>query len=252
MARDTASTARRSTLQSVERAFAVLDALRVADEPMSAISVAGIAGLDRTVAHRLLQTLVRLDMVIAAEGSFRLGPASVLLANGYLEGLQVRRIAMPYLLDVQSSAIGARPWTVNLSIPVDDVTTVIERVWTQTAPLATVLDIGDTHPIHLGAAGRAILAYRSESAVRALIGRERFDAVRPILGEVRAAGGVALADGEVRRGVQALASAVLSRRKEPVAAIAVSGLELGDQLEYDSELAAHLRTASRAVGRLLP
>jgi IclR family acetate operon transcriptional repressor len=251
VAGDAISSGRRSTVQSVERAFAVLDALRAADEPVSALALAGITGLDRTVVHRLLQTLVRLEMVRAAEGAFRLGPASVLLANGYVEGLQVRRIAMPYLVDVQANAIGARPWTVNLSIPVNDVTTVVERVWTQMAPLATVLEIGDTHPIHLGAAGRSILAYRPEGAVRALIGRENADAVRPILEDVREAGGVALTDGEARRGVQALASAVLSRRGEPVAAIAVSGLELGDQLAYDSELAMHLRTASRAVGQLL-
>jgi IclR family transcriptional regulator, acetate operon repressor len=248
---DSNRSARRSTVQSVERALEVLDALRAADGPLSVLALARATGLDRTVVHRLLQTLTQHGMAVVEGGEFRLGPASVLLANSYLDGLRLRRIAMPYLLDIQSGAIGTRPWTVNLSIPIGDVTTVIERVWTPMAPLATVLDIGDTHPIQSGAAGRSILAYRPEGAVVALIGAEQAADVRPALASVREADGVALADGDVRRGVQAVASVVLSRRGEPVAAIAVSGLELGDQLAGNSELAAHLRTASRAVGQLL-
>jgi IclR family acetate operon transcriptional repressor len=242
---------RRWVVQSVGRAFEILNVLKEAPLPMSALEIANASGLDRTVVHRLLRTLSQHGMAVEERGSFQLGPASVLLAHRYLDNLLVRRLALPYLLDLQGGAVGDRPWTVTLSIPVDDVTTVIERIWTRAAPLGMVLDIGDTFPIDLGAAGRSVLAYRSEAEARALLGDERYDAVAPTLHEVRDAGGVALSRGEARAGVYAVAAGILSRRGKAVASVSVSGLDLGDELAYDSSLAGHLRQAAHAVGQSL-
>lgn len=243
--------ARRSTVQSVERAFEVLDVLAEAAVPMSALEVANEARLDRTVVHRLLRTLCQRGLAVEERGSFRLGPATVLLANRYLDTLLVRRVALPYLLDVQTNAVCDRPWTVTLMLPVGDVTTVIERIWTRTAPLATVLEIGDTFPIDRGAGGRCMLAFQPEAEARALIGAERYEAVAPTLERARAAGGVAVSRGEARQGVYAVAAAILSRRGQPVAAIGVSGLDLSDELGDDTPLASQLRRAAHAVGQSL-
>jgi IclR family transcriptional regulator, acetate operon repressor len=242
---------RRALVQSVARAFEILDILKDATVPMSALEIARATGLDRTVVHRLLRTLSQEGMTIEERGAFRLGPASVLLAHRYLDNLLVRRLALPYLLDVQGTAIGERPWTVTLSIPVGDVSTVIERIWTRAVPLGMVLDIGDTFPIDRGAAGRSVLAYYPEARARELLGDERFEAVAPILEQVREAGGVALSRGEARPGVYAVAAAIMSRRDQPVAAISVSGLDLGDELGYDTALAGELRRAAHAVGQTL-
>lgn len=242
---------RRAVVQSVARAFEILSILKDATVPMSALELARASGLDRTVVHRLLRTLCQEGMTLEERGAFRLGPASVLLAHRYLDNLLVRRLALPYLLDVQGSAIGEKPWTVTLSIPVGDVSTVIERIWTRAVPLGMVLDIGDTFPIDRGAAGRSVLAYYAEDEARALIGAERWDAVAPILEEIREAGGVAMSRGEARPGVYAVAAAILSRRGQAVASISVSGLDLGDELGYDTPLAGQLRRAAHAVGQTL-
>jgi IclR family transcriptional regulator, acetate operon repressor len=242
---------RRSTVQSVARAFDVLDILERAASPMSALEIAKTACLDRTVVHRLLRTLAQRRMVAEERGAFQLGPASVLLAHRYLDNLLVRRLALPYLVDVQGLVVGDRPWTVTLSIPVDDVVTVIERIWTRAAPLATVLDVGDTFPIDRAAAGRCLLAFQPEAKARALIGPERHEAVAPVLERAREAGGVALSRGEAREGIYAVSAAIRSRRGMPVAAISVSGLDLGSELGDDTPLAAQLRRAAHAVGQSL-
>lgn len=211
----------RSSVQSVERAFDILDVLRAAAGPMSALEVAKVTGLDRTVVHRQLRTLAQRGMTVEEGGSFRLGPASVLLASRYVDSLLVRRLALPYLLELDERVIGDRPWTASLSIPVGDVTVVVERIWTRSTPLGLVLDVGDTHPIDLGAAGRCL----------------------------REPGGVALSHGEASPGVYAVAAAIRSQREHPVAAVAVSGADLGEELAYDSALALELRRAAHAIGR---
>jgi IclR family acetate operon transcriptional repressor len=245
-------TVRRSTVQSVERAFEILNLLREASLPMSALEIAKVTGLDRTVVHRLLRTLALEGMAIEDRGAFRLGPASVLLAHRYLDNLLVRRLALPYLVEIQTGTIGEKSWTVTLSIPVGDVSTVIERIWTRSVPLGMVLDIGDTFPIDRGAAGRSVLAFYPEDEARALIGDERYGAVEPVLARAREAEGVALSRGEARAGIYAVAAAIISRRGVPVASLSVSGLDLGDELGDDSALAGTLRRAAQAIGQTLP
>jgi DNA-binding IclR family transcriptional regulator len=240
---------RRSSVQSVSRAFNILEVLKDSSVKMSALELAGATGLDRTVVHRLLRTLAAHGMVVEERGGYGLGPASVLFANRYLDSVLVRRIALPYMLDFQAAAIGDKPWTVTLMIPVGDLVTVVERIWTRAVPLATVLDIGDTFPIDLAAAGRAVLAYRPPEEVRALIGDERYDAVAPLLDRVREVEGVALSRGEAMPGVQAIAAAIRSRGGHAVSSVAVAGLDLGDQLSEESMLARQLRRSAQAVGQ---
>jgi len=241
----------RSSVQSVERAFGILDVLKTAAYPMSALEIARETGLDRTVVHRLLRTLSDRGMTVEERGAHSLGPASVLLANRYVDNLLVRRLALPYLLDLQAGALADRPWPLTLLIPVGDLATVIERIWTRSAPLGIVLDIGDTFPIDLAAAGRAVIAYRREEEIRALIGDDRYEAVAPKLERVREAGGIALSHGEAIPGVYAMAAAIQSRRGNAVAAIAVSTLELSDEFSDESPLADQLRRAARGIGQSL-
>jgi IclR family acetate operon transcriptional repressor len=243
--------ASRSSVQSVGRAFGILDILKNAAYPMSALEIAREAGLDRTVVHRLLRTLSERGMTVEERSAYSLGPASVLLANRYVDNLLIRRLALPYLLDLQAGAIGERPWPLTLMIPVGGLATVIERIWTQAVPLGMVLDIGDTFPIDLAAAGRAMIAYQPAEEVRALIGDERFAAVAPKLERVREVGGIALSHGDVIARVYAMAAAIRSRRGHAVAAVAVSSLEPSDAFSDESPLAGQLRRAARAVGQSL-
>jgi IclR family transcriptional regulator, acetate operon repressor len=245
------SAARKTLVQSVSRAVAVLGVLRDAPGPMSALAVAQVSGLDRTVVHRLLKTLTSNGFAIEADGSYRVGPAVVLLANRYIADRSIRRVAVPYLVDLQTHAIGDRPWTVTMSIPVDGVTTVIERIWTKTTPLGLVLDIGDTFPVDRTAVGRSLLAYHPAAQVTELIGERRHAELAGVLEEIRSSGGVGLAQGVAGAAVEAVAAVIRSRRGEPLAGVAVTGVSLGDQLDYDSPLARSLRRAADSIGQLV-
>jgi IclR family acetate operon transcriptional repressor len=243
---------RRSVVQSVGRAFDLLNLLRDATAPMSVQEIAKAAELDRTVVHRLLRSLSQQSMVIEERGLFRLGPASILLANRYIDDLLVRRLALPYLVELQSNDIADQPWTATLSVAVGDVSAVIERIWTPRTPLDLVLSVGDTFPIHSTATGRSMLAYYPQERLVELLGERRGSELTPVLAEVRATGGVGVSKGEAVPGVQAIAAVILSRRQVPTAAISVSGVNLGAQLHHASALASTLRRAAGAIGQMIP
>src|SRR4051794_23401838 len=109
---------RRSVVQAVSRAFAILDILRASPSPMTVQEIASQAGLDRTVTHRLVKSLLMRSVVMEDRGSFRVGPATVLLANSYIDDLLVRRLALPYMIEISENDLAGQPWTVTLSIPV--------------------------------------------------------------------------------------------------------------------------------------
>lgn len=243
---------RRSVVQSVTRAFDVLNLLRTATSPLTVQEVARRTGLDRTVVHRLLRSLLQHDMVVEERGLFRLGPASVLFANRYHDDLLVRRLALPYMVELQSKEIADKPWTATLSIGVGDVSAVIERIWTPHTPLDLVLSLGDTFPIHSTATGRSMLAYYEPGRLAETVGDDRAKELAPILEQVRSSGGIGTSKGEAVPGVEAIAAAVLSRRGQPVAALSVSGVDLGDQMEPTSRLASTLRRAAAAIGQMIP
>jgi IclR family transcriptional regulator, acetate operon repressor len=236
----------------VSRAFLILDILRSAPAPMTVQQLATSAGLDRTVTHRLIKSLVMQSAVIEDRGSYRLGPTTVLLANRYIDDLLVRRLALPYMIEISENDLAGRPWTITLSIPVGATSTVIERIWTPDAPLDLVLGIGDNFPIDATATGRSMLAFHDERTVAELVGADRGVEISPILTKVRDSGGIGLSRGEAVPGVEAVAAAIKSRRGVPVSALSVSGVDLGDQLDYRSTLAATLRRAAGAIGPMIP
>lgn len=247
-----AAGARRSTVQSVARAFDLLNLLRDSPSPMSVQELARAADLDRTVVHRLMRSLREEQVVQEERGLFRLGPASVLLANRYLDDLLVRRLALPYLVELQARDLADRPWTASLAVAVGDRATVIERIWTPHTPLDLVLSVGDTFPLHTAAVGRSMLAFYEPQRLVDTLGEQRAAELAPLLDDVRAAGGIGTSEGEAVPGVEAIAAAVLSRRQVPIAALSVSGVDLGEQLDPASPLASTLRRAAAAIGHLIP
>ncbi|WP_328394057.1 IclR family transcriptional regulator [Nocardia sp. NBC_00416] len=242
---------RRSTVQAVDRAMMLLQALQGHRGTRTVLDLSEQTGIDRTVAHRLLKTLSRSAMVVEESGAYGLGPEAVLLANSYVDSMRVRRIALPYMLEMQSHDIAGSPWTVSLSIPVGAVSAVIERIWTPTTPLDIVLSSGDSFPLAATATGRSILAHYSDQKVVETVGPDAVDELRPILDEVRRSGGVGISHGEAIVGVDGIAAAIQSADGTPVASLGVSGVDLGDQLTPDSRLAHKLRRNALAIGRML-
>lgn len=82
--------------QTLERGLAVLLALGAADHGMTASEVAGACGLHRSIAYRLLVSLVRTGFAVRDDaGRYRPGPAATSLADRVRP--RVRAVAEPVL-----------------------------------------------------------------------------------------------------------------------------------------------------------
>jgi len=89
-----------SSVQSIRRAFAVLDAL---DEgPLGVTEVAERAVLPKSTAARLLATLVGEGAVeqVPGETSYRLGPRLVTLGGGFSLVRSLAAVGRPILADL--------------------------------------------------------------------------------------------------------------------------------------------------------
>lgn len=240
----------KSEVQSVRRACQLLDCLT--DHPhktMSTLELSIATGLDRTVVHRLLRTLTLEGFLEEEHGQYHLGSRALGLAQGYLAHTRIRETSLPYALELHNELL-ERPWIVALGVPAGGFAVLIEQLWKPQAPLDMLLETGTRMPLDASAVGRCLLAYGYQSPKQEPDGdwptslKERLEAIRQ-------AGGVEWSSSEIRPGISALAAVILNHDANPVGAIAVSGPEMGEHLARDSELAARLRRAAAAIGRMV-
>lgn len=243
----------RSRVQSVERAAQVLDALIAAEHPMTALELSRTIQINRTNVHRLLRTMQGIGMVEErSAGRYDLGPSTLLLGNAYAERLPVRRLALPYLVDLSNRVIRDRPWVVALAIPIGADAVLVDRIWQPSAPLDSILDIGTRLPFVSSAHGRAMLSTFPPDAVSGIIGDDYGARLADELQASRHHGNVACSRDEFRPGIAAIAAAIVDRGRRLVGSIAVSGVHLENELDLDSEVARHLRRAAEVIAGALP
>lgn len=155
-------------MQGIRRQVAILDA--VSDAPESGISITelcAVTGLSKGTAHRLLEGLQEQGIVVREDSKrWRLGPRVAFWAGRYLEG--------------PASLVSLRELTRRLSretqfftyLAILDgreiVSVAVER---PESKAHFFVQLGSRVPVLSTAAARALLAYRSQEAVRPLVER---------------------------------------------------------------------------------
>ena len=241
-------------LQSLQRGMAVLDALAQSTRPQTAKQVALTLDLDRTITHRILRTLQLEGMVDAVTGGYQLGGRTLLLGNAYLDHLNIRRLAMPYMLDLRYKGFAGRDWSMALFMPVGAIVTIVDQMLPPNGPLDLVLSVGTRFAIDHTASGRCILAFMDEERVSALIGAARASELSARFDDIRASGGIDFAGEDEphgRPGLAAMAALIRDRTGMPVAALSLSGLGLEPFLQRDSEVALQVRRTAAQIGAAL-
>jgi IclR family acetate operon transcriptional repressor len=216
-----------STVQSIERAFAVLGAL--SDGPIGVTEVASRARLPKSTAARLLASLVREGAVEQVPGGtrYRLGPRLATLAVGVLPTRSLARLARPSLVEL-SIELGE---AAGLSVPDGDLVHYVEQVDTPN-PVSVRDWTGSRLPMHAVSSGQVLLAFRPAAALERYLERplERFtertvadpDALRDRLRVVRR-DGFAWAREEFDRGISSVAAPIADDSGEVVAAVHLHG-----------------------------
>lgn len=237
----------RSTVQSVRRASLLLRELAARPGGATAVELARLTGLDRTVIHRLLVSLST-DYLVENVGSrYYPGRASASLAAAHVQHTGLRQAALPYLVDLHRE-LEKTSWIVALGIPALGVAVLIERIWKPRAPLSTMNAVGTTLSLEGTALGRCLLAYADDDSWALyqpspwLVGR---------LDHIRACGGIETSLGEIRPGSGAVASVILDAEGKPVGGVVVSGPAIDSELFTESSLAQRVSHTSQAIMRVV-
>ncbi len=216
-----------SSVQSIRRAFAVLGAL--GDGPLGVTEVADRAGLPKSTAARLLQTLVAEGAVeqVPGDSAYRLGPRLVALAGGLSFNRSLAAVARPILVELAAASGEAA----GLGVPDGDAIHYIDQVDTPN-PVVVRDWTGARAPLHAVSSGQVLLAFRTPGAVDRYLGGEleRFtprtltepDEVRERLREVRRQG-YAWALEEFDPGISSVAAPIADASGEVIAAVHVHG-----------------------------
>jgi IclR family acetate operon transcriptional repressor len=219
----------RHSVQSVDRALDLLEALASTDAEVAITSLANRTGLHVSTAHRLLATLVRRGYVRQNPDTSRYyaGPKLATLAEGRSRFGELRTRARGLLRTLAE----ATRETANLSVLDDTWAVYLETVpGPQMVRLFTT--VGNRVPLHATGSGKALLAWLPAPRREAILERLELrahtprtiaepNALRRALEEVRERG-YAVDDEEFDEGVRCIAVPV-GPLGAPIAAISVSG-----------------------------
>ena len=157
---------RRSSIQSIDRATAILKALASGPRRLGVSELADRLGLARPTVHGLLQTLQSHGFVEQDRNSekYQLGPGLLQLGYSYLDlnELRARSIAYADRLAVRASA------AVRVGVMHGASVVVVHHVFRPDTAFG-VLEVGLQLPLHASALGKAILAFSPAQVIEDLL-----------------------------------------------------------------------------------
>lgn len=146
-------TAPANNMRSLDRAFDVLDTLQSSNQPLRLSEVARNADLHIATVQRILNVLVSRGFASRTGVGYTAGPAALAVAHAFLMSNPVSALSHQVLQ--QLAAI--TQLTASLYVRVEDSRVLVSRVEGKN-PLSYVLPVGERLPLHLGGAGKVILA----------------------------------------------------------------------------------------------
>jgi IclR family acetate operon transcriptional repressor len=157
---------RRDSVQSVDRALALIDALAGSTGSLQLTELAERTQLNVSTGHHLLATLVKWGYVARAPGRrYALGARGLHLAQSFLKQVDLPRRAQPHVEHI-SEETGE---TVHLAVlQGDTVVTLLKREGRHAVRVDTGT-VGSTDAAHATALGKAMLAWLPEHEIRRIV-----------------------------------------------------------------------------------
>ena len=244
------------TIQSLERAAAVLRLLAGGERRLGLSDIASSIGLAKGTTHGLLRTLQQEGFVEQdpRTGKYQLGAELLRLGNSYLDVHELRARALVWTDDLARSS-GESAY---LGVLHQQGVLIVHHVF-RPDDSRQVLEVGAMQPLHSTALGKVLAAFDPvahnealETGFEAITERTITDPAdfEAALAEVRARGWAGDV-GETWAGVASIAAPILDRRKVPVGAVGITGAEermLGPEGLHQRLIAA-VRECARSVSR---
>jgi len=214
-------------IDSVEKAFRLLQIFSAEHPAVTVSEAAELAGLTRATARRILLTCVRLGFAETDGRVFRLTPRVLRLGYGYLSSLPMWETAQPHMRQLADQV---RESCSMATLDGDDIV-YVARV---PAPrsMSITLSVGSRLPAYPTSMGRVLLAALPDTQLKSYLDTVRLEplttrtiadpsALEAELLRVRQQG-FAMVDGEREEGVRSAAAPVRGSSGDVLAAINVS------------------------------
>ncbi|TCS63091.1 IclR family transcriptional regulator [Varunaivibrio sulfuroxidans] len=167
------ATKKGGTIQSVARAFKILDILAQGDGPVALTAISSGAGLNISTCHHLLNTLSQLGCVFQDPRTreYALGNKLFELSNARIRQIDLGSLAMPFLRDLNNRTGEA----VHLAVIQGVELMTLAKLDTLHAVKVDSGYVGKSKAAHATATGKAILAYLGDADFKRIILAEKLE-----------------------------------------------------------------------------
>ena len=247
-----------SAVQTVERAFDLLECLARSSGWMGISELSQATGQPLGTIHRLLKTLITRDYVVRDSRTRRyaLGPAFRRLAGTGLQTLDWTELATPFLQEL----VEISGETANLAI-LERNRAVYEAQAQSTRMVRMFTVLGNRVPLHCTGCGKVLLANQPDSVIASIVAESGlprytektitdFGQLQQELEMIRRQG-YAVDNGEQEEGVRCLAVPIYNAKGKVIAAMSVSGPSSRVDSRYIPTLLPHLKRISAAISSAL-
>lgn len=245
-------------IQVIDRAFDILEILSIEKDGLGVTEIANRLGLHKSTVHRILSAMLKRGYIqkINPKGVYKLGLKLVEISSVYLNNVELKTEAMPYLREL-TSKLGQ---TAHLAILDGGDAVYIDKV-DVVNNIRLYSQIGRRIPIHCSGLGKCLIAGLPDVEIQELLSNYKFarftsntittkeELLRQV-GKVRKTGW-AIDDEEHDEGIRCIAASVFDYRDKIIAAISVSGSSSSISRERDEEVGSLvLETALKISERM--
>lgn len=246
-------------MNSINRADQILELIGTSHEGLSHADIHNQLNLPKSSLSRLLSSLIQLGYLSQDKKSrlYRLGPRLLTLAGKYLSGMDVFQVGRDYV--TQLANMTDKSATLAAPLNQEAVLIAIENV---PKSILQAPHIGDHLPMYATAAGKSILAHRSEREINQFFNEVQLKPITPHtitdpgvlreeLSEIRN-GAFAYSWQGFREHVVTVGAPVFNMDNKAIASLSVSVISMdakpGLLRQIEKSLARVVRTFSRDLG----
>jgi DNA-binding IclR family transcriptional regulator len=247
--------ARSDTVGVLRKALAVLTALQRAPGDLGLTELAKQAGINKTTCYRIVSTLLKEGIIEPGtqSGTYRLGIRLLELGATVQSRLSLRQIARPFLVELAEKTEEA----VFLCILRGDRALCIDHIEGKHVGVVA-LRTGESLPLHIGGAPRALLAGLPDDRVWEILNSPLVpwtsktptdpNALWAIVQEVRAQG-YSVSEEDVTLGIAAIGAPIFDHTGMVIGAISISGTVQRFAEPRRSQLIRWVMAAAQGISR---
>jgi DNA-binding IclR family transcriptional regulator len=245
-------------VQSLERAFSILESIAGSNQPMSLADLSRATNLHTSTTFHLIKTLIVLGYIIQDEAKrYRIGPRLFMQAAGAFNEVELVNLAMPHLKRLAEET----GETTHLAVRADSGIAVIAKVDARSS-IRSSERVGIVRPAYCTAIGKVLLSALSKEDLDAYLRRGPYEAYTPktittpaaLREEIKrvAATGTAYDDAEFNHELRCIAAPVRNFTQQTIAALGISGpvwrVTLKDMQRLSTRVASIASDLSRDLG----